>query len=89
MAICYDAKKAIRRIGADLKGRVNYPNRERAYTMLDGARSTRRVSAHPDPRVQAVVEQGREAEMLPAIDRLRLIHGERRKTVYILLPAWS
>jgi hypothetical protein len=23
------------------------------------------VSVHPDPRVQAVVEQGREAEILP------------------------
>jgi hypothetical protein len=42
------------------------------------------VSVHPDPRVQAVVEQGREAEMLQAIDRLRLIHNEKRKTVYIL-----
>jgi hypothetical protein len=30
------------------------------------------------------VEQGREAEMVQAIDRLRLIHTEKRKTVYIL-----
>ena len=29
-------------------------------------------------------EQGREAEMIQAIDRLRLIHNEKRKTVYIL-----
>jgi hypothetical protein len=42
------------------------------------------VSVHPDLRVHAVVEQGREAEMLQAIDRLRLIHSERRKTVFIL-----
>ena len=42
------------------------------------------MAAHTDPRVQAVVEQGREAEMLQAIDRLRLIHNEKRKTVYIL-----
>jgi hypothetical protein len=42
------------------------------------------VSVHPDPRLQAVVEQGREAEMVQAIDRLRLIHNEKRKTVYIL-----
>jgi hypothetical protein len=31
-----------------------------------------------------MVEQAREAEMLQAIDRLRLIHTEKRKTVYIL-----
>jgi hypothetical protein len=39
---------------------------------------------HPDRRVQAVVEQVREAEMVQAIDRLRLIHSEREKTVVIL-----
>jgi len=33
---------------------------------------------------QAVVEQTREAEMLQAIDRLRLVHSARGKTVYIL-----
>jgi hypothetical protein len=31
-----------------------------------------------------MVEQIREAEMIQAIDRLRLIHTEKRKTVYIL-----
>jgi broad specificity phosphatase PhoE len=31
-----------------------------------------------------VVEQSREAEMIQAVDRLRLIHNEKRKTVYIL-----
>jgi hypothetical protein len=35
-------------------------------------------------KVQAVVEQVREAEMVQAIDRLRLIHSERKKTVCIL-----
>jgi hypothetical protein len=43
-----------------------------------------RGRVHPDRRVQAVVEQAREAEMIQAIDRLRLIHNEKRKTVYIL-----
>jgi len=42
------------------------------------------VAVHPDPRVQAVVEQGREAEMIQAIDRLRLIHSPREKTIIIL-----
>ena len=31
-----------------------------------------------------MVEQIREAEMIQVIDRLRLIHTEKRKTVYIL-----
>ena len=52
--------------------------------MGNGSRKYAKVATHPDPRVQAVVEQGREAEMLQAIDRLRLIHTQKRKTVYIL-----
>jgi hypothetical protein len=52
--------------------------------MSDGTTRPGNVSVHPDPRVQAVVEQSREAEMVQAIDRLRLIHNEKRKTVYIL-----
>jgi hypothetical protein len=52
--------------------------------MRDGSTKTTSVSVHPDARVHAVVEQGREAEILQAIDRLRLIHSERRKTVFIL-----
>jgi len=49
-------------------------------------RSERRVTGriHPDRRVQAVVEQVREAEMVQAVDRLRLIHSPREKTVVIL-----
>jgi hypothetical protein len=39
--------------------------------MRDGSRPKVRVRVHPDRRVQAVVEQTREAEMVQAIDRLR------------------
>ena len=74
----------IRRITPDLKGRINYPSRTRRYLMRDGSTKLVNVAAHPDPRVQAVVEQGREAEMVQAIDRLRLIHNAKRKMVYIL-----
>jgi hypothetical protein len=84
MAIWYDTKEPIRRIGPDLKGRYNYLSRTRRYLMSDGRIKSESVSVHPDPRVQAVVEQAREAEMLQAIDRLRLIHATKRKTVYIL-----
>ena len=52
--------------------------------MRDGSRQSMKVKVHPDRRVQAVVEQVREAEMVQAIDRLRLIHSEREKTVVIL-----
>jgi hypothetical protein len=84
MAIWYDTKEPIRRIGPDLRGRIEYRSRSRRYLMRDGTSKPVNFAAHPDPRVQAVVEQGREAEMIQAIDRLRLIHSEKRKTVYIL-----
>src|SRR6516162_4537510 len=59
--------------------------RSSVYPKLrDGSTKAAVVATHPDPRVQAVVEQTRESEMLQAIDRLRLIHNEKRKTVYIL-----
>jgi hypothetical protein len=64
--------------------RFNYPTRTRRYLLRNGTTKPANVSVHPDPRVQAVVQQGREAEMVQAIDRLRLIHNEKRKTVYIL-----
>jgi hypothetical protein len=43
-----------------------------------------KCSAHPDPRVQAVVEQVREAGMTQMIDRLRLLHNQEPKEVIIL-----
>jgi hypothetical protein len=84
MAIWYDTKEPIELIPRDHNGRLNYPRQLRPYITQDGSVTTERVACHPDPRVQAVVEQIREAEMLQAIDRLRLIHSDRRKTVYIL-----
>ena len=57
---------------------------QRQYSTRDGSQRSVRVRVHPDTRVEAVVEQSREAEMIQAIDRLRLIHNEKRKTVYIL-----
>jgi hypothetical protein len=84
MAIWYDTTEPIRRVSPNLQGRFNYPTRTRRYLFQDGSTKRANVSVHPDPRVQAVVEQGREAEMVQSIDRLRLIHNEKRKTVYIL-----
>jgi hypothetical protein len=84
MAIWYDTKEPIRCVPAGQKGQVQYPYRVRHYTMRDGSRRQVNVRVHPDRRVQAVVQQIREAEMVQAIDRLRLIHSEREKTVVIL-----
>jgi hypothetical protein len=84
MAIWYDTKQPIRCLPPDAKGQAQYPYRLRSYTMRDGGRCQVRVRVHPDRRVQAVVEQTREAEMVQAIDRLRLIHSAREKTVYVL-----
>jgi hypothetical protein len=83
MAIWYDTKEPILCL-PDVAGRVKYRKRRRRYLTRNGHRQSATVSVHPDPRVQAVVEQAREAEMLQAIDRLRLIHTKKRKTVYIL-----
>jgi hypothetical protein len=81
MAIRFDTKEPIRRVSPNFQGRFNYPTGTRRYLFRDGTTKPANVSVHPDPRVQAVVEQGREAEMIQAIDRLRLIHNEKRKTV--------
>jgi hypothetical protein len=86
MAIWYDTTKPIRCIkpGPGVKRLVQYPRRARFYTLRDGSQLHVEVRVHPDRRVQAVVEQTREAEMVQAIDRLRLIHSAREKRVYIL-----
>jgi hypothetical protein len=84
MAIWYDTEEPIRCIAPGSKREVQYPYGAREYTLRDGTRQPAKVRLHPDPRVQAVVEQVREAEMVQAIDRLRLIHSPQKKTVYIL-----
>ena len=84
MAIWYDTKEPIQRITPNFNGATTYRKSSRPYVMRDGSMRLDITAVHPDPLVQAVVEQTREAEMLQAIDRLRLIHSERRKTVYIL-----
>ena len=42
------------------------------------------VVRHPDLRVQKVLEQLREEELVQAIDRLRLVHAATPKYVYVL-----
>jgi hypothetical protein len=69
MAIWYDTKEPIRRLSPDFRGRLNYRPRTRHYLMRHGSTKRANVAVHPDPRVQAVVDQSREAEMVQAIDR--------------------
>jgi hypothetical protein len=52
MAIWYDTKEPIRRIGPDVKGRINYRSRTRRYLLRDGTTKLVNVAVHPDPRVQ-------------------------------------
>jgi hypothetical protein len=50
----------------------------RMRRMADGSRQPIEVEVHPDPRVQRVLEQIREAELHQAIDRLRPIWNPRQ-----------
>lgn len=86
MAIWYDTDEPIVRVEPDANGNVNYPKQARSYQHPSGPRPSKsvQVSVHPDRRVQAVLEQVREAESLQAIDRLRLIHNAETKHVWIL-----
>ena len=55
----------------------NYVRQTRGRRMRDGGVLPIAVEVHPDPRVQEVLEQIREAEMIQAIDRVRAIFNER------------
>jgi hypothetical protein len=54
------------------------------YTVRDGRVVLGRSSRHPDPRAQRRNWTTREAEELQAIDRLRLIHNQEPKLIFIL-----
>lgn len=60
-----------------------YAQLERAFRLRNGSGSAS-MRGHGDPFVQRVLEQKREAEMLQAIDRLRLVHAQAPKPVFIL-----
>lgn len=60
-----------------------YTKLERTFRVAQGSGSAS-VWGHPDSFAQLVLEQKREAEMLQAIDRLRLVHSSEPKPVFIL-----
>ncbi|MGR8998232.1 MAG: hypothetical protein ACU88J_04185 [Gammaproteobacteria bacterium] len=56
----------------------------RGYRLTDGSHSGVNVTVCADPKTQRLMEQIRERETLQAIDRIRLIHNEEPKHVYIV-----
>ncbi|MFO1199037.1 MAG: hypothetical protein U1E86_18920 [Burkholderiaceae bacterium] len=66
-----------------LKFAAGWSMKSRGYRLRRGLKGVG-VVCHPDDRVQAVLEQVREAESEQAIDRLRLVHSPTKKEVYIL-----
>lgn len=64
-------------------GERRLPKVERRRRMRDGSDSVALVEAHPEPRIQAVLEQCRERELEQVVDRLRLIHRDRPALVII------
>ncbi|WP_132255336.1 bifunctional DNA primase/polymerase [Methylobacterium segetis] len=66
-----------------LKG-GNFPQVPRGYRLADGSQNGTLAQVHPDETVQALVEQLREAEVVQAIDRLRLLHRSQQAAVYLL-----
>ena len=63
---------------------ADYSDQTVALTTRDGAKATVTEPTHPDPRVAAVLRQSLKAEVLQALDRLRLIHATTEKTVLII-----
>jgi hypothetical protein len=52
--------------------------------MADGSTQTEWIDQHPDPRVNAILQQHREREIEQAVDRLRLIYDIDPKDVFLL-----
>ncbi len=69
-------------LGGDA-GSGGWKKERRGYAVKSGAASVD-VDVHPDPRVQALVEIGREAETAQAIDRLRLVFRDFPGRVLLL-----
>ena len=69
----------------DLKLRMENLKAEiRGYRLKSGWKVGREMRVHTDPTIQELLELIREAEILQAIDRLRLVYNDCRKDVYIL-----
>lgn len=62
----------------------NYVQEVRGYRLHSGAHQGAKVAVHPDPRVQALLEQVREREIEQMVGRLRLVHRAQPARVFLL-----
>ncbi len=77
-ALYFDADTPLAFLGTN-----RLPKMERRRRMRDGSESVALVEAHTELRIQAVLEQCRERELEQVVDRLRLIHRDRRALVIV------
>jgi len=56
----------------------------RGYRLVNGDKKGVKVMCCEDPRAQMVMEQLRECESLQAVDRVRLMHNDVKKHVYLM-----
>lgn len=63
-----------------------YPREPRTIRTRQGPPVAIDVNVHPDPWANAVLEQMRDAEVIQAVDRLRLAFEDQGKRVFLLSP---
>lgn len=61
-----------------------YSKTLRGYRLKDGRRLGIEVDVHKDVRVQGLLELKRERESCQAVDRIRLVHCDKPKLVFLL-----
>jgi hypothetical protein len=70
-ALFFKSDQQIAYIAPDADGRISWPVESRGFRGVAGAAP---VEYHPDPVCAALLSQIREAELIQAIDRARLVH---------------
>jgi hypothetical protein len=82
-ALYYDRPEPLTFLQPDDGGHRLLRSERRGFRMRV-RRADFEVEVHPDPDIQALLEQFREAETAQAVDRLRLIHNDTPKRVLII-----
>lgn len=62
----------------------DYSKARTHYRMRDGTTVPAAVRAHPDPLVNRVLTQTRDAELVQAVGRMRAIHGAEGRRLFVL-----
>ena len=83
-ALWFDDEEDITTIDEDANGNKNYVKTDVAYRMANGSIKSIKTSRHPDRRVDKLLRLARDSESTQAIDRLRLVHADKPKTVWLL-----